>query len=318
MTDRDDDPDDRPRRRRRDTDESDDRPLQPRSNGAATAALILGILSLFCSFFAGIPAIIFGAVGVSRASRVGTGQGQAIAGLVLGLVTTLLLGPAVLIALLLPAVQKVREAAVRAKAVNDGKQIGLGVINFRDLKSRMPAAGGDPTLADQAKGQPVHPSLSWRVAILPYIEEYDLYKSFDTGKAWDDASNRPRSDRIVKIYTDPTTPADPATRYRAFVGPGVVFDPDRAGGPPTLADITDGTSNTILAVEAADKVPWPQFKELPFDPKGPLPPIGQAKQPRALVVFCDGSVQMVSSAVSPEVLRAAITRAGGENLPIPE
>jgi hypothetical protein len=85
-------------------------------------------------------------------------------------------------------------------------------------------------------------------------------------------------------------------------------------GPRFPADITDGTSNTILVAEAATAVPWTKPDELIYDPNGPLPPLGGHFTGGFQVVMADGSVHWVSKSVSETTLRAAITRGGGEVL----
>src|SRR5688500_19240193 len=78
---------------------------------------------------------------------------------------------AILIGLLLPAVQKVREAAARAKCQNNLKQIGIAAHSYHDVRGRLPEAYIAAT------------GLSWHVNILPYIEQDTLYRLFDTTTA---------------------------------------------------------------------------------------------------------------------------------------
>ncbi|OWK36333.1 DUF1559 domain-containing protein [Fimbriiglobus ruber] len=312
---RSDDDDDRPRQRPDDDDDRwDDRPRRPQTNGVATAALVLGVLSL-CGAVTAVPAIICGGIGLSRAnSRGGSGMGMAIAGLILGVFG--LIAVPIMIGLLLPAVQKVRDAAARAKSSNNLKQIALGVHSYHDANNHLPTPyvqppGDRPAPADPTK------RLSWRVSVLPYIEEGSLYNAMKLGEAWDGPTNGPLTQRTVMAFSDPgRLPTQPnnQTPYRAFVGGGALFDEDKPA--KKIFEIPDGTSNTILMVEAAQTVPWAQYNELPFDPNGPLPPFGAPQRDTFLVGMADGSVRTVKKSVSPQVLKGAITANGGERLPL--
>jgi prepilin-type processing-associated H-X9-DG protein len=235
-------------------------------------------------------------------------------GLIIGVVVGVALlvmcgGGALLIALLLPAISKVREAAARTSDSNNLKQIGLGMHNDHDVINQWTVP-----YAHDARGN-VHKGLSFRVSLLPYLEQDDLYRSFDLTQPWDSARNRPFSDTVVLPYRAvyDQTPGV-STPYRAFVGGGAMFNED--GSPVRLVDVKDGTMNTIMLVHATEQVPWAQPKELPYNPNAPLPALGHASQPGGYnVLMADGSVRFVQSRTPEHVIRGLITRAGGEELP---
>ena len=76
--------------------------------------------------------------------------------------------------------------------------------------------------------------------------------------------------------------------------------------------ITDGTSNTILAVEAKRNIPWTKPEDIPFDPDAPLPELGGFWPKGFHVVFADGAARFLKESINPAMLKALITRAGGE------
>ncbi len=84
------------------------------------------------------------------------------------------------------------------------------------------------------------------------------------------------------------------------------------GDKPTFTDVTDGTSNTILAVEAKREVPWTKPEDIPFDPELPLPQIGGFSPDGTNVLIGDGSVRYIKKTIGPAVMKALITRDGGE------
>ncbi len=212
----------------------------------------------------------------------------------------------ILAGLMLPAVQKTREAAGRVQSMNNLKQMSLAMINLADSNQGvMPAAA-----ICSKEGKPL---LSWRVAILPYIEQQDLYKQFHLDEPWDSEHNKKLLAKMPKIYLSPNgEPGGTMTHYRVFHGPGAAFEGKE--GVKFPASFTDGTSNTILIVEAQDAAPWTKPDELSFDPKKDVPPLGINGNPYFLAALADGSVRTIQKTISKETLKAAITRNGGEVL----
>jgi hypothetical protein len=214
---------------------------------------------------------------------------------------------AVGVGLLLPAVQKVRTAAGRMSSSNNLKQIGLAIHAYHDVHGHMPQDITDKN------GKPI---LSWRVAILPYIEQDNVYKQFKLDEPWDSANNKQWSQLAIKTYLSPqanTPNPGGLTHYQAFVGPGTAFEP---GKKLKLTDFTDGTSNTIMVIETADAVEWAKPGGLPFDPKKALPKLAGPGDPNLLqVLLGDGSVRAVNlKTLTEKTFKNAIQRDDGNPL----
>ncbi len=211
----------------------------------------------------------------------------------------------VLIALLLPAVQSAREAARRAQCVNNLKQIGLAMHNYLSTNDAFPR----PAITNN-EGKAL---LSWRIAILPYIEQQALYNKFKLDEPWDSPHNLPLLKEMPATYACPSRPpGEPfTTTYRVFTGKGALFED---GKDTKIVDVTDGTSNTIMVVEAKEAVPWTKPDDLPFDPAAAPSLLGAAStHPGGFnALFANGSVRFLKTSISVQTFRALITRAGGE------
>lgn len=207
----------------------------------------------------------------------------------------------------------VHKAAERAHEANHMKQLCMGLQNMRDL---LGDAFPGPYAVDTTD-RSIHKGLSYRVSLLPYLEQDQLYRRFDLTQPWDSPRNLPYSQTVLKVYHSPYQPNPGAnTLFRGFVGdetPGPIFRSDGQRVP--FADITDGTSNTILLVSARQEVPWAKPEELPYGAGLPLPALGQPKLEVFNVLLADGSVRTLKQGISEEVLRAMITRNGAEEIP---
>jgi prepilin-type processing-associated H-X9-DG protein len=198
-----------------------------------------------------------------------------------------------------------RAAAGRAKDQNNLKQIGLALHNYHDTYEGFPPAA----LVDR-RGKPM---LSWRVMILPFVEQDELYKQFRLDEPWDSAHNKKvfESNPMPEVFALPGVAKDgeKLTHYQAFVGNGAIFDPIQTC---KIQSITDGTSNTLMVATAAKGVPWTKPDDIPFDPKADPRTLMHMADGGCSVAFADGSVRFLSKMIDPEVLKAVITKAGGE------
>ena len=170
---------------------------------------------------------------------------------------------AILIGLLLPAVQKVREAAARMQCSNNLKQLGLGLHNYHSTYERLPPARGNITPAPGATTY-----RGWMCEILPYIEQDNLAKAMYT-TPWNTGFFA-QYDKLPKTFICPSDNVNPGfragqaglTSYLGSTGSDATFNA-QYNGPSNgffkvtnssinnirLTDITDGTSNTIAIGE---------------------------------------------------------------------
>jgi hypothetical protein len=170
-----------------------------------------------------------------------------------------------------------------------------------------------PAAVCGADGRPL---LSWRVLILPYIEQDELYQQFHLDEPWDSPHNRALLPRMPATYAAPGRKASrlPAhhTVCHVFVGPGAAFEGRE--GLHLRHDFPDGISNTLLVVEAGEPVPWTAPWELAFAPDRPLPPLPGLFRTGIRAAMADGSLHWIPTGASERFWRARITRNGNEDL----
>ncbi len=207
-----------------------------------------------------------------------------------------------------------RIARQRRVSQNNLKQIVIALHNHHDVYKFFPAAA----ICSKDNGNPL---LSWRVAILPFIEQDALFRQFKLDEPWDSPHNIKLLPMMPKTYAPVgvKTKEPHTTFYQALVGPQAAFetrlDKNFLFGARgiRLFDATDGTSNTIGVVEAFEPVPWTKPAELPYDAQKPSPKIGGGQFTDGFhAAFLDGVVRFLSKRIDEATLRALITRNGGE------
>jgi hypothetical protein len=182
----------------------------------------------------------------------------------------------------------------------------MAMHSYHDAHGRLPAAA--------VCGKDGKPLLSWRVTLLPYLEAADLYDQFKLDEPWDSPHNIRLLSKMPDVYAPPPgkkskVPPD-HTVCHVFVGKGAAFEGCEG---LRLDDFPDGPSETVLVVEAGEPVPWTKPADLQYEPDGPLPEVRCIFKDgfRARMVSCER--WWVKKGTSEAILRAAITRNGGEN-----
>lgn len=202
---------------------------------------------------------------------------------------------------LLEGTTKARTAARRGQAINKLKQIALAMHNYHSTYGSFPAAA-----VYDKDGKPL---LSWRVLLLPFLEEGALYKEFHLDEPWDSEHNKKLTARMPAVFQSNAGDArDGETYFQGFNGKGAFFE-DKKG--IKITDIPDGTSNTCMVIEAGRGVSWTKPEDIPFDPVKPLPKLG-FRPDGFCAAYCDGSVRFIRRATKEKTMKAIITRNGGE------
>ncbi len=222
------------------------------------------------------------------------------------------------ILVLWPCIHTVRETQGWSYSANNIKQIGLALHSYHDAYGHFP-----PAVICDKDGRPLY---SWRVAILPFLEQSSLYNQFKLDEAWDSPHNMPLSQTTLKCYVSPFDYGNPwLTRFQVFVGPGTAFE--RPG--LNVNDFPDGLGNTILVVQSTDPVPWAKPVDLIYHPDQPLLSLGKVhsksihflcrevgSHPGFFACFADGRCRFIRDSTDEQTLRALITRNGGEPIDV--
>jgi hypothetical protein len=218
-----------------------------------------------------------------------------------------------LVTTLVPVIEEIRLAAFQMRCTNNLKQILLAMHNYHDVYGTLPAVGNF-----DKNGKPL---LSWRVHILPFIEQQQLYQEFHLDEPWDSEHNKPLIKKMPKVFSSSLNPKlleAGKTTYVGLVGDLTMFNGTKAG--VKLVDVTDGTSNTIMIVDADDDmgVIWTKPDDPKLDHKDPKKGLTGRFRKGFLIAFADGSVHLLPKTITKETLNALFTKNGGEVVEIPD
>ncbi len=219
--------------------------------------------------------------------------------------------------------QKVSTTTEQVVSSNNLKEMGLGIANYEA------ANGGFPTNSYSPDGKPL---LSWRVHLLPHTGHAPLYQRFNLKEPWDGPTNKKLLDEMPLMYATAKERGggrrSNRTYYRGFSNPGTFFGPPTGVAPGWInpaaqrdvpvghrvANITDGTANTIAVVEAGDPIEWTKPDDLDASPGRPFPAIGGPfpKSETANVLMVNGEVRALRKLDLEAIWRPMSTIAGGE------
>jgi hypothetical protein len=196
------------------------------------------------------------------------------------------------------------QALAKQKSINNLKQLALAMHIYNDTYGQFPLA----TVYSKDGKTPLY---SWRVAILPFLDEDKLYKEFKLDEPWDSEHNKKLLDKMPKVYAPVAgKPKEKnTTHYQVLVGGGAIFEDKKK---VRITDITDGTAFTAMIVEAEEPVPWSRPADLKYDPKKPLPKFGGLFKDGFHAVFADAAVHCIKKDFDEQTMRAVITKSEGE------
>jgi hypothetical protein len=228
------------------------------------------------------------------------------------LVTVTVKKPTGLEQLVAAAAKETSAAATTNERLNDFRQIILAFHNFHATYRSFP-----PIEVGEHFDENGEPHLSWRVYLLPYIEQAPLFDQFHLDEPWDSDHNKVLIDQMPVVYKTTDNPGK--TTIMGFVNDkdsrphsGMSHFPGKSVAG--FHEFTDGTANTVLLVEAAPEaaVPWTQPTDLLYDPEKPLPKLGRPDEDFVIAAFVDGSCRKLSKEIAEATWRALITRNGME------
>ncbi len=190
------------------------------------------------------------------------------------------------------------------------RQLALAWHNYHDVYKHFPTA-----VSFDAEGKKTR--LSWRVHVLPFLEQRQLYDEFRLNEPWDSEHNRKLISRLPAIFrpANEKLAAEGKTKFVMPLGEKTIAPNESK--PLSFRDITDGTSNTIMLVEADDEhaVVWTKPDDLEIDLAKPLSGLAVRPAGGFLAARCDGSIDFLRTTIDPKQLAAMFTRAGGEPVP---
>jgi hypothetical protein len=206
-----------------------------------------------------------------------------------------------------------KEAAARVQSQHNLREIALAMVNYHTANRRFPAAF--------ISGRDGEPLLSWRVTLLPYMDQKSLYEQFHLDEPWDGEHNKALIEKMPQVYAAPGSKVakEFKTNYLVPHSHGTdrrtmtIFHDDIG---LRAIDISDSTPRTILALEASDDraVIWTKPDDYEVDFDKPSAGLVGLRMGGFIAVFADCSVSFLKDSLKSETLKALFTAKGGEDV----
>lgn len=212
-------------------------------------------------------------------------------------------------AMVAPQIRQMRVNFRQTASMNNMKQIAIALHTYHDTHGHFP-----PAYTTDKDGKPL---LSWRVQLLPYLADDGLMVKPRLDEPWDSEHNRRLLEEMPEAFRAPGSKLPAGhTVYLAPRGERTVFSSAKSDGEierVKIAQIRDGSSNTIMVLEASDAraVPWTKPGDYAYDPKDPAAGLGQSKR-GFNAAFADGSVRFIDNSIDREMLNLMYDRADGK------
>ncbi len=205
---------------------------------------------------------------------------------------------------LMPGILAARDASIQQMAAqNKLKQIGLAMFFYMDSHDEQ-----FPTDVRAADGTPL---LSWRVELLPYLEQDQIYQQLKRDEPWDSPHNAQVLAQVPDIFVIGKNLGSGKTDVLQPSGNGALGGSEK---PVKIGQVVDGMSNTAMAIQVTpdQAVPWAKPADYAFDPKNPAAGLAFNENGVTRVLFGDASVRDVNKSLTPEQWLVLFTYAGGE------
>jgi hypothetical protein len=162
------------------------------------------------------------------------------------------------------------------------KSLSIAMHNYHDVHRHFP-----PAVVMGPDGKTPH---SWRIELLPFLDQKHLYDQYRLYELWDSPHNKLLLAQMPDVLRSPfSDPKSTNSGYFALVGRGTIFEGKEG---VKIRDVTDGTSNTLMFVEAKRDIPWTKPADIPFDPDKPAPQIGGFVKGHFTAACADGSCRI--------------------------
>ncbi|HUE17330.1 MAG TPA: DUF1559 domain-containing protein [Planctomycetaceae bacterium] len=200
----------------------------------------------------------------------------------------------------IPALAESKEQQTRRNL----KELSLAMHNYHDVFHHFPKA----VMTARDVGGGGETPHSWRVELLPFVNGgAHLYQEYRMEEPWDSPHNKTILEQMPAVFRSPyDDPKSTNSGYCVLVGPGTPFEKRPLG--VAMSEIVDGTSNTILFVEAKRAIPWTKPEDIPFDATKTVPELGGYVEGKFAAAMADGSVHIFERAQVDDILKWMILR----------